>query len=122
MRRWIGRWLCGVGVLHSAFGIAVFRESLAGMIADGGWNAMGSDPARQLAVWFLVAGVSLLLVGVIIDAAERDGRALPSAFTWGLLALCVAGIVVGPRTGFWLVLPAAVALVARARGRPAHVG
>jgi hypothetical protein len=121
MRRWIGRWLCGVGVLHSALGIAAFRESLAGMIADGGWNAMGSDPARQLAVGFLVAGVSLLLVGVIVDAAERDGRALPPAFAWGLLALCVAGIVVGPRTGVWLVLPAAVALAVRARGRLVNI-
>lgn len=38
MRRWVGRYLIAVGLVHSAAGIVLYRQPLAAIIRAGGWN------------------------------------------------------------------------------------
>ena len=117
MRRWIGRWIVAVGVLHSALGVVVFRSTLGAMAAEGLWDSMGQDRGRQLGVWFLTGGFALLLTGTLVDALEREGRDVPRVFAWGLLAVAMGGIVVSPRSGFLSLLPPAIGAVMRTRAR-----
>lgn len=122
MRRWVGRWLVGVGTLHSLVGLVVFAAPLRELI-DAGWlNALGSrDPMRNLAFWFLFGGVFTCLVGYLIDSIERlPGTAIPRPVGWTLLVSAAVGVTLAPASGFWLVFPAAIgALVqpGRAAGR-----
>ena len=105
--RWVGRSLLVIGALHVAYGVITFHPTLARIAAAGFWNALG-DRDRQLAYWFVFAGVAVSLIGILVDAAERERRVLPRAFTLGLLALAAIGVVLDPASGFWLVLAAAV--------------
>ena len=117
MQRWIGRWLAGVGILHSVFGLIVFAAPLHELI-DAGWlNALGSrDPMRNLAFWFVFAGVFTCLVGYLIDWIERvPGVAMPRAVGWTLLVTAIVGATLAPASGFWLVFPAAFGALAHAR-------
>jgi hypothetical protein len=118
MRRWVGRWLLGVAALHTFVGLVAFAAPLRALLAPGAVDVLGAgDPRRALAFWFLVSGVLTALVGYLTDRLERaTGGPLPAALGWALLLLGVGGGVLAPVSGFWLVLPAAVGALRRARG------
>lgn len=122
MRRWVGRWLMGVGALHSVVGLVVFAGPLRALLTEGVVNALGSrDPLRNLAFWFLFGGVMTVLVGYLADWIERAPRGvLPPALGWSLLSVAVLGVTLAPASGFWLVLPAAIGILARSRSRARH--
>lgn len=107
MRRWIGRWLIGVGVVHNVVGVYSFLPVLREMASAGLWNSTGMDPMRNLVFWFLSFGFVLMILGSVTDWIERQlPGALPSALGWSLLLLMVIGIIVMPASGFWLLIPA----------------
>ena len=120
MRRWVGRWLMGVAALHAIVGLVAFAAPLREIVAAGGWNALGTrDPLRNLAFWFLFCGVLLGLVGYLADWIERiAGGALPRPLGVALLASAVAGVVLAPASGFWLVFPAALGVFQRPPRKP----
>lgn len=106
MRRWIGRWLFGVGVVHNLVGVYFFLPVLADIAAAGLWDAVDMDPMRNLAFWFLFSGFLIMLLGYVTDWIEaRTPAPLPPALGWALLALLVAGVVTMPASGFWLLIP-----------------
>lgn len=115
MRRWIGRWVMAVGALHTLLGLVVFAPQLRELLAAGGWNALGDrDPMRSLAFWFLFGGLYALLIGALADWIERaTGGPLPRVFGWTLLGSTVVGAVLAPVSGFWLLVPPAVAALRR---------
>ena len=117
MRRWVGRWLMGVGALHSVLGLVVFAAPLRELVDAGVVNALGSrDPLRNLAFWFLFGGVMTALVGYLADWIERaPGGMLPPALGWVLLLTAAAGATLAPASGFWFVFPAAIGILLRAR-------
>lgn len=113
MKQWIGRWLVGVSVLHMLFAIATFRGVYSAMFDRGFVNAVGGDPLSSAAVWFFLFGPALFLCGIAVSALERSSRPVPKLLGWGLLLLAVLGIALMPASGFWLVLPPAVAILLR---------
>lgn len=117
MTRWIGRWLIGVGVLHSLLGLFVFAAPLRQLIDSGWLNALGSrDPMRNLAFWFVFGGVFTVLVGYLIDWIERlPGAVVPRPAGWTLLVTAVVGVFLAPLSGFWLVFPPAVGVLVQSR-------
>lgn len=115
MGRWIGRSLMGIAVLHTAIAAIGFARSWRAMLQDGLLDAVGGDPARLGAAWFALFGVLLLALGVAVDALERDRITPPRALGVVLAVLVVSGVVLMPASGFWLALPAAVALLRPAR-------
>ena len=117
MQHWVGRWIIGVGVLHSVIGFILFAAPLREIAAAGFWNTLNpGTPMRYLAFWFLFAGVWTMLIGYLADWIERvAGRVLPRGLGWTLLGAAVAGVLVTPRSGFWLVFPAAWGALAQSR-------
>lgn len=107
MRRWIGRWILGVGVVHNVVGIYFFLPVLRDIAAAGVWNSVDMDPMRNLAFWFLFSGFMIMLAGYVVDWIENlTNGALPPALGGSLLALLLMGIIVMPASGFWLLMPA----------------
>jgi uncharacterized membrane protein len=114
-RRWIGRWILVVGVLHALLGLGVYIDSVVAVVREGLWKTVdGTVQGRPLAFWFVAAGFLVALLGALTSWIEA--RMEPPRFLgWTLLAFAVVGIVMMPVSGFWLLLPPAVALVARTR-------
>ena len=116
MKQWIGRWLVAVSILHIVFAVVVFRKVLTPVVERGLVNAVGTDPLTSLAVWFVLFGVMLFICGLSIDALERaSSNGVPKSIGWGLLGMSILGVALMPVSGFWLVFPPAIALLARKR-------
>ncbi|PWF48408.1 DUF6463 family protein [Massilia glaciei] len=109
---WIGRWIIFVAAGHSLLGLAVFSKVLVRMFERGVFNSVGADPGANLATWFLMFGAVLALLGMALNALERH-QDFPAARSLGvgILLMTIAGVVLVPVSGFWLALPAAIALV-----------
>jgi polyferredoxin len=112
---WIGRWLFAVGVIHLSFGLVFMHRTLALLWSERLWNTVNGQPPREAVFWFLCTGVLLLIIGVIVDRAERDGLAIPRFAAWLFAALTIVGVVVMPISGIWLLIPPAVGMVYRRR-------
>ena len=109
---WIGRWLIGVAILHTLFAIVVFNKILFNIMQHGVFNTVGSDPMTGAAVWFLLFGAVLALMGMAIHSLEKNGNLTSArAIGIGTLLMTILGIVLMPASGFWLALPAAIGLI-----------
>ncbi len=86
---------------------------LYGRIAVRGvFNTVGRDPLTAAAVWFVLFGAMMALIGAAIVSLERSQQNSNLRILGiGLLLLCTLGIVLMPASGFWLGLPAAYGLL-----------
>lgn len=111
-RPWKGRWLLAVALLHTVVGAILFAPQWQALWQRGVFNAVAGDVHLGNAIWFLLFGAVLALLAWEVTALERSQP--PAALRpmgWCLLALVLAGVVLMPVSGFWLVLPAALALL-----------
>ena len=114
MRRWKGRWLIGVGLIHTVFSLIVFAQPLLAALNDGLFNAIDAFGDRALAFWFLFFGLLLFPLGVLIDWIEVQPALEPPRFVgYWLLGLSMMGCLTMPASGFWLLLPPAIGLMPR---------
>ena len=111
MKRWVGRWIIVVGVIHSVFGAVVFFEPLSGVVRDGLWNAVDAYPGRPLAFWFVFLGLMMILFGIALDELEKRGQGFPPFLGYGFVTITTLAVVAMPVSGGWLMLPPAVGLI-----------
>ncbi|HUP63873.1 MAG TPA: DUF6463 family protein [Thermoanaerobaculia bacterium] len=117
MKRWVGRWIIGVGIIHVAFGFVAFRAPLLAILRDGVWNAVDGHSGRPLAFWFVFLGLFTIVFGSLVDWIESRGLSTPRFVGWAFLILVVLGIVTMPGGGGWLLLPGGVGLFLRSYRR-----
>lgn len=117
MKRWVGRWIIGVGIVHVAFGLVAFRDPLLAILRDGVWNAVDGHSGRPLAFWFVFLGLFTIVFGSLVDWIESRGLSTPRFAGWAFLVLVVLGIVTMPIGGGWLLLPAGLGLLLRSYRR-----
>ena len=113
-RVWIGHWLLAVAVLHTLYAALRFGPVFMDIAQRGVINTVGRDPLTGAAVWFALFGAGMALIAIAIIPLERGQQhAALRPLGLGLLLLCALGIALMPASGFWLVLPAAIALFRR---------
>lgn len=114
-RRWIGRWLLGVGIVHTLFGIVFMGDALAVLWREGLFNTVNGQPEREFPFWFIFTGLLMMLFGATVDHLEARGHRLPGFLGWGLVVLILICAVVMPISGVWLIVPPTIGAVLRAR-------
>ncbi|MEK6541002.1 MAG: DUF6463 family protein [Pseudomonadota bacterium] len=113
-KRWIGRWVIAVALLHTLIGVIALLPVVRAMIGDGLWNSVGENPMRSVAAWFLLGGGFMFVSGFAIDACERINVDCPLRSSgWSLLIITLITIILMPVSGAWLLLPPAIALIRR---------
>jgi len=110
MKRWVGRWIILVGVIHCVFGAVIFFEPLSEMVRSGFWNAVDGYPGRPLAFWFEFTGMLTILFGVTVDQIEQDRNTFPVILIYGFGFMTLLAIFTMPIGGGWLMVPGAVGL------------
>ncbi len=111
MTRWRGRWLLFVSLVHTAFALVVFRAPLAAIAREGMFDTIKTDPLREAVAWFVLFGGAIAIAAMAVDQLERERRSLRRIGV-AVSALFVLGVLWMPASGFWLVLPAALSMVA----------
>lgn len=112
MKRWIGRWLTVVAIIHIV-AAAIYYKIFAVIGERGIFNTVAGDPVIGAFVWSMFFGAVAFCGGLAVDAVEKSSGAIPKMLGWCLLAIALVGVVLVPFSGFWLVLPPAVAILSR---------
>lgn len=114
MKHWIGPWLIATAVLHTGYAAVKHGPALREIAERGYFKAVAGDAQRGLAVWFVLFGAGLLLLGLAVLALEQQ-PAVPMLrpIGAGLLLVALAGVTLMPASGFWLAFPPAIALLLR---------
>ncbi len=107
---WIGKWIIGVGVIHTIFGLVFMRDTLIVLWLEGIVNTVNGQPAREATFWFLYTGILFLLLGVMVNRFEKLNLMIPMAVVLGLWFLTLIGLVVMPLSGIWLLVPPTVGM------------
>lgn len=112
-----GMLLFAIAIVHNLVGLAaglgvpaVLPESMRGrrlfseIAAAGLVGGVEPDAWRMLLFWFLFFGFVTMILGWFIHTVERAGHRPSRAVAWQLGALALAGGLLIPASGFWLVL------------------
>lgn len=124
MRVSSGSLLMAVGALDLLYVLVFHSRQLVAVAQDGFFAAVELSPAyldREVAFWHLMFGVTILLLGGLIRWTQAKTGTLPSFVGWSLLALGVFGAVLVPVSGFWLLPPLAVLMLAEARRNESRI-
>ena len=100
--RWLPRLIIAIAVLDIGFTLALetpFREIAEAGVVD----SVAGHGDRESAFWHLVAGTFLFGLGELSRWAVRETGRVPARLGSWLIGVGVAGIVLMPASGFWLV-------------------
>ena len=115
MGKLAGRILIAVGLLHVTLFLWWGRRVLRAIVTEGFWDTIDPHRDRQMIFWSLFAGVMLVLLGQLALWAERRGLRLPAVLGWELLVITIAGGVLMPVSGGWLLAVPATLVILGAR-------
>lgn len=123
MRRLCGPLLMATGALDLLYVLVFHARQVAAIAQDGFFDAVDPNAAfstfdREAAFWHLMFGATALILGGLVHWSQDRTGTLPSFLGWSLLALGLAGVVMMPFSGFWIILPLAVLMVVVARRGP----
>jgi hypothetical protein len=104
MKRWIGKSVLVIGIVHTIYGFIVFRGIIAGLGRELLLNTVDGQPDREAAFWFLFSGFLLLIIAGLIQWVEQRQFALPLFLKWSFLAITLLGCFIMPKSGFWLLI------------------
>ncbi|WP_372771619.1 DUF6463 family protein [Pseudoalteromonas sp.] len=111
MKAWISKWLIFVSAGHTVVGIMFFGSIYNEMLSNGLLSSVNSEKTA-LAAWFILFGFLLFITSLAISVIEKnDALKIPNIIGVSLLVLTTLGVVLMPVSGFWLVYPAAIAII-----------
>lgn len=121
MHRLVGPSLMATGALHLLAGPIFYPLALAAIAQDDFFNAVELSPTqfdREAAFWYMMSGAMVLMLGGLVHWVQARTGTLPAFLGWSLLRLGVAGVILMPVSGFWVIsLQAVLMLVVAWRGR-----
>lgn len=107
--KYSGTLLMATGGLHLLVAVGSGWDTWREIFSDGLANSIGKDAGRMYAFWFLMTGILLLLWGSTLQHyLRREQQPPPLSVGCALLAVSVAGCIMLPLSGFWLLVPQAL--------------
>lgn len=100
---WIASWIIVVAILHTATALIAYMPNFVRFAHQGCWGTVSATRDR-VAFWFFVAGLLMLMIGI---GFLESGVVSPVQSAL-LCLITIIGIVLVPRSGFWLLLPPAI--------------
>ncbi len=113
MKIWIGKSLIIIGIIHSVFGCVVYNGVIGELTNEMLFNTINRQSERLAAFWFFFTGFTLIIIGGLINWAERKQLELPLFLKWSFLSLTLMGCFIMPASGLWLMFVPALGLVLR---------
>lgn len=115
----VGPLLVVVGALHVALTPVLFRSSVRSVLDGGVVASIEADPdqaeRRGLGFWYATTGLGLVAYGLAVTEREQQPAPLPAALPVTLVALGAWGVLLMPRSPFWVFGPLAVLAAVRRR-------
>ena len=119
----VGPLIAAVGAIHVAITPIVYGPSVRSVVDGGVVASIEAEPAlaerRGVGFWYVTAGLALVAYGIAIAERERQPAPLPVSLPVTLAAIGTWGVVLMPKSPFWVFPPRAVLAAARRRVRTA---
>lgn len=116
----VGPAMIVVGVVHVAITPVLFPDAVRSVLDAGVVNAVEADPAqtqlRGIAFWFATTGIALVFTGWVVGLVERRTEPVPVGLPLFLLGIGAWGVVLMPKSPFWVFLVLAAVAAARRTG------
>jgi hypothetical protein len=116
----VGSLMVAVGVVHVGITPLLFPGSVQSIVEGGVVNSIEADPdlaqLRGIAFWYATTGLALIVSGWSVGVVERRAEPTPTALPLCLAGVGLWGVVLMPKSPFWVF----VALAALAAARAAH--
>jgi len=108
MRNRLGIILMAIAVLHELVGLFFYSDALQDIFRAGFFNTINPPYwERDAAFWFLMFGIALFLMGWVTQWMIEQTGTVPKFFSFGLLTMCIIGVMMMPASGLWLAIPIA---------------
>lgn len=107
MKKINAKLLILIGIIHNLFGLAIGIPYLKEIAQAGFFNAVDPHPYRMAITWFLFFGFLFIILGQLALSLDY----IPNSVAWSLLTLSLAGVILMPVSGFWLVLALAIYII-----------
>lgn len=115
----VGPLVTAVGAIHVALTPVLFRPSVRSVLDGGVVASIEADPAeaerRGLGFWYATTGLGLVAYGLAITERERQSEPLPVSLPVTLAGLGIWGVVLMPKSPFWVFGPLAALAAVRRR-------
>lgn len=119
----VGAALGLIGIVHVVSTPVLYPDSVASIRRGGVVAAVEADPEllplRGLGFWYATAGLGIVALGVAVADLERADRLRPRHAAL-LAAIGLWGVVLVPKSGFWLFPPLAALAAGRRRSDSAY--
>ncbi len=113
MNAWIGKAVVFISIIHSIFGLVVFRSAVSKIAAEGFLDSVHGHADREIAFWFLFFGFLGIITGLMVDWGERTVGTLPAFLGWALLVFAVGFVIIMPKSGAWMLFVPALGAIWR---------
>lgn len=110
MKLWKGYWVMATAIIHTIFGLIVFRDNWLIIFQNGFVNSINST-STAIAFWFFIVGQVLFMLGSCILQIEQQGKACSKVISYNLGAMALIGAFVMPVSGIWLLFPPTIGLI-----------
>jgi len=118
MKKWIGKSLLVIGIIHTVFGIVVYQGVICELAKEFLINSIGRQPERLAAFWFFITGFCLMIIGGLINWIEKKKIQFPPFLKWVYMALTISGCIMMPASGLWLMLIPGAGLFLKSHSHP----
>ena len=109
--------MAAVGLVHVGITPLLFPESVRSMLDAGLVNSVEADPEltqlRGIGFWYATTGLSMVVSGWAVAVLERRPEGIPRALPLLLAGVGTWGVVLMPRSPFWVFFALAVLATAR---------
>jgi hypothetical protein len=114
----VGPLLIALGTVHIGLTPVLYPRSVRSILDGSVIASVEADPAkaelRGLAFWYTTSGAALIAFGIAVTERERHSRPLPASLPSALTALGAWGVLLMPKSPFW-VFPLLAAVAAARR-------
>lgn len=111
--KWIGRFIVLIGIIHISVGLLLIGDIGLELLQEGLFNTVHGQPMREAFFWFVFGGLTMIIIGLLVNWYEQESIAFPSFLGWSLLGLSLLVVFVMPVSGGWLMLIPALAILKR---------
>lgn len=108
LMKYSGYYLVATGIFHCLIGTYYGWQSLVNMHNDHWFSSIfiNDEPIfdRLAIVWFLISGVMMIMLGLFLQKALKEGFIPPLSLAWGLIAIGIVLVFLSPFESAYLLL------------------
>ena len=92
--KYSGTFLTATGIIHTIYALFIGKDAFSEMLRNGLVNSIGENYSQGFAVWFLICGVILILLGQTLQYyIRKEQKPAPVFLGYSILLLTLSVVL-----------------------------